>query len=142
MTVSVEAKWKANQEKVAFLKQFPGLLTSWIETIGQTIEDVKVFESKPNSAVLVFSDGSFAVVSLPAYEPQELTAGLREARGILEPKHPEAFAEYDRLDQIDKDAGRLARMENILGAIQNNLEQIPELKDRLRNLVHEWESKR
>ena len=140
--MSVEAKWKANQEKVAFLKKFPGLLTSWNETIGHTIEDVKIFKSKPNRAVLVFSDGSFAVVSLPVSEPQELTAGLLEARAILETRHSEAFAEYDRLDKIDKDAGRLARMENILGAIHNNLEQIPELKDRLRNLVHEWESKR
>ena len=82
------------------------------------------------------------VVSLPTSEPQELTAGLLEARDLLEPTHPEAFAEYDRLDQIDNNAGRIARMENILGAIRNNLEQIPELKDHIRQLVHEWESKR
>jgi len=140
--VSVEAKWKANQAKVSFLKQFPGLLTSWSQTIGHTIQNVKVIKSKPQSAVLIFSDGSFVVVSLPACEPQELTTGLLEARDLLEPQHPEAFAEYDRLDQVDKNAGRIARMENILGAIHNNLEQIPELKDRIRQLVHEWESKR
>ena len=140
--MSVEAKWKANQAKVSFLKQFPGLLTSWSQTIGHTIQNVKVNKSKPQSAVLIFSDGSFVVVSLPACEPQELTTGVLEARDLLEPQHPEAFAEYDRLDQVDKNAGRIARMENILGAIHNNLEQIPELKDRIRQLVHEWESKR
>ena len=140
--MSVESKWKANQEKVAFLKQFPGLLTSWHQTKGRTIEYVRIIDSKPNSAVLVFSDGSFAVVPFPAFEPQELTAGLLEARDIIEKTHPDAFAEYDRLDQIDKEAGRVARLENILGAIQNNLEQIPELKDRIQALVQEWESKR
>ncbi|UCE62540.1 MAG: hypothetical protein JSU59_06500 [Nitrospirota bacterium] len=140
--MSVEAKWKANQDKVSFLKQFPGLLTSWSQTIGHTIQHVKVLKSKPQRVVLIFSNGSFLVVSLPTCEPQELTAGLLEARDLLEAQHPEAFAEYDRLDQIDNHAGRVARMENILGAIHNNLEQIPELKDRLRQLVHEWESKR
>jgi hypothetical protein len=29
-------------------------------------------------------------------------------------------------------------LENILGAIHNNMEQIPELKDRLRELVKQW----
>ena len=140
--MSVEAKWKANQDKVAFLKQFPGLVTSWSQAIGRTIEDVKIIDSKPNTAVVMFSDGSFAVVSLPVVEPQELTAGLLEARDILENRHREAFAEYDRLDQIDKEAGRVARLENIVGAIQNNLEHIPELKDRIQALVQEWESKR
>jgi diglucosylglycerate octanoyltransferase len=33
---------------------------------------------------------------------------------------------------------RSARLEKILGAIENNLEQIPELKDRLRRLVDGW----
>jgi hypothetical protein len=140
--MSVEAKWKANQDKVSYLKQFPGLLTSWSQTIGHTIQHVKVIKSKPQRAVLIFSDGSFVIVSLPTSEPQELTAGLLEARNLLEPQHPEAFAEYDRLDRVDYHAGRIARMENILGAIHNNLEQIPELKDRLRQLVHDWESKR
>ena len=140
--MSVEAKWKANQDKVSFLKQFPGLLTSWSQAIGHTIRHVKVIKSKPQSAVLIFSDGSFVVVSLPTCEPQELTAGLQEARELLEPQHPKAFAEYDRLDRLDKNTGRIARLENILGAIHNNLEQIPELKDRIRQLVNEWDTKK
>jgi len=67
-----------------------------------------------------------------------LTEGLKAARGSLEPTHPEAYAEYDRLARTDKEALRTARLEKILGAIQNNLEQIPELKDRLRELIKEW----
>jgi hypothetical protein len=38
----------------------------------------------------------------------------------------------------DRDATRAARLEKIIGAIRNNLEQIPELKDRIRRLVKEW----
>ena len=48
------------------------------------------------------------------------------------------YAEYDRLVKLDKDALRSARMEKIVGAIENNLEQIPELKDRLKALIKEW----
>jgi len=38
----------------------------------------------------------------------------------------------------DREATRAARMDKIIGAIQNNLEQIPELKDRIKALVKEW----
>jgi hypothetical protein len=88
--------------------------------------------------VLVFNDGSFTIAPQPAPEPSELKEGLSAARPALEPTHPQAYAEYDRLARIDREATRSARLENILGAIQNNLEQIPELKDRLRDLVKQW----
>jgi hypothetical protein len=134
----VEEKWKANREKVAFMKKFPGLLTAWEQAHGKTIEAVAPLSSKAGAAVLVFSDGSFAVVPPPTPEPWELGEGLGAARRFLEFKHREAFAEYDRLTNQDKEALRAARLEKILGAIQNNLEQIPELKDRLLRLVDEW----
>ena len=38
----------------------------------------------------------------------------------------------------DKEAQKSARLSNILGAIQNNVDQIPELKDKLKALVKEW----
>ncbi|MGH7229742.1 MAG: hypothetical protein ACREJU_00050 [Nitrospiraceae bacterium] len=134
----VEEKWKANQAKVAFMKQFPGLTLAWEQMQGKTIESVAPLPSKPGAAVVVFSDGSFTVAPPLAPEPWQLTEGLRAARATLEPKHPEAYAKYDRLVGTDKEALRTARLEKILGAIQNNLEQIPELKDRLRELVKEW----
>ena len=138
--MSVEAKWKANQDKVAFLKTFPGLLNSWEQTAGRTLEHIVPIASKSGAAVLVFSDGTFLVAESPIFEPRELTEGLLGARSILEQNHPEGFAEYDRLNDHDKEAGRIARLENIIGAIQNNLEQIPELKDRIRSLAREWDS--
>jgi len=36
----IEDKWKANMEKVAFMKRFPGLLHSWDSLAGKTVEAV------------------------------------------------------------------------------------------------------
>ncbi|MEW6542141.1 MAG: hypothetical protein AB1411_00865 [Nitrospirota bacterium] len=134
----VEEKWKANQEKVAFMKRFPGLATSWEEVRGKAVTAVAGLPSRTGAAVLVFSDGSFAVAAPLAPEPWELTEALAAARPFLEATHSAAFAEYDRLVRQDREALRLARLEKIMGAIQNNLERIPELKERLRQLVNEW----
>ena len=57
---------------------------------------------------------------------------------IWNPNTETAYEDYDRLAKKDKEALRSARLEKIIGAIQNNLEQIPELKDRLKELVKEW----
>ncbi len=134
----IEEKWKANQEKVAFMKRFPGLTLSWEHAAGKTIATVIPLTGKPGSAVLIFQDGSFIVAPPLAPEPWELGEALRCARSDLEPQHPEAYAEYDRLVRRDKEALRSARLEKIIGAIENNLEQIPELKERLRQLVDRW----
>lgn len=134
----MEEKWKANMEKVAFMKRFPGLTGSWEQMQGKTIEAVAPLPSKPGAATLVFSDGSFVVAPPIDAQPHELGESLRTARPALEPKHQDAYREYDRLVKKDRDALKAARLEKIVGAIQNNLEQIPELKDRLRQLVNEW----
>lgn len=134
----IKDKWKANQEKVAFMKQFPGLLHSWDALDGKSVETVIGLKSKTGSAVVVFTDSSFTVVPPMAVEPYEIVEALTVARKHLEPKHRTAYAEHDRLVQKDKDAQKSARLSNILGAIQNNVEQIPELKERLKDLVKEW----
>ena len=139
--MSIEAKWKANQDKAAFLKNFPGLLSSWKETIGQTIEHVALLPSENGTAMVIFSNATFAVAPAITIEPRDLKAGLSVGRTALESKHPQAFAEYDRLSALDRETGRQARMENILGAINNNLDQIPELKDHIRTLVQTWDQK-
>jgi hypothetical protein len=134
-----EDKWKANQEKVAFTKQFPGLILNWKSCESKTIETVVPLTGKPGASVIVFTDGAFTVAPLLAPEPWELGQALLDARKFLEPKHRDAYRDYDRLVMRDKEALRSARLEKIIGAIQNNIEQIPELKDRLRQLVKEWE---
>ena len=136
--MSVEEKWKANLEMVAFMKQFPGLLGTWGALVGKTVEVVIPLKGKQGAAVLVCSDGTFTIVPLMAPEPYELGEALVVARAVLEPVHQAAYVEYDRLVKKDKDALKSARVEKILGAIHNNLEQFPELKDRLKELVKEW----
>ncbi|HXX73900.1 MAG TPA: hypothetical protein VEI50_02110 [Nitrospiraceae bacterium] len=134
----IEDKWKANMEKVAFMKRFPGLLNSWDSLTGKSVEAVIELKSKSGSAVVVFTDGSFIIVPPPSAEAYELGEALTAARQYLELKHPEAYAEHDRLVKKDKEAQKSARLSNILGAIRNNVDQIPELKDKLKALVKEW----
>jgi len=136
--MAVEEKWKANLEKVAFMKQFPGLLGNWEALAGKTIKAVISLKGKQGAAVLVCTDGTFTIVPPMAPEPYELGEALAVARTLLESTHRTAYVEYDRLVKKDKDALKSARVDKILGAIQNNLEQIPELKDRLKELVKEW----
>ncbi len=136
--MAVEEKWKANLEKVAFMKQFPGLLGNWEVLEGKTIKAVIPLKGKQGAAVLVCTDGSLTIVPAMAPEPYELGEALVVARMLLEPAHRTAYVEYDRLVKKDRDALKSARVDKILGAIQNNLEQHPELKDRLKELVKEW----
>ena len=136
--MAIEEKWKANLGKVAFMKQFPGLLEGWEALAGKTITDVIPLKGKQGAAVLVCADDTFTILPPMATEPYELGEALTVARSLLEPAHQQAYVEYDRLAKKDKDALMAARADKILGAIQNNLEQIPELKNRLKELVKEW----
>jgi diglucosylglycerate octanoyltransferase len=136
--MATEDKWKANLEKVAFMKQFPGLLGAWEALKGKTIEAVIPLRGKQGAAAIICSDGTFTVAPPMATEPYELGETLTTGRELLEPKHRQAYVEYDRLAKNDKDALKQARLEKIIGAIENNLEHIPELKERLKALVKEW----
>lgn len=136
--MAVEEKWKANQEKVAFTKQFPGLTLDWHTCTGKTVQAVVALTGKQGAAVVIFTDGSFTIVPPLTPDAWEFGQALLDARAHLEPKHQAAYVEYDRLSKKDKDALKSARADKIIGAIENNLEQIPELKDRLKALVKEW----
>ncbi|HJT21980.1 MAG TPA: hypothetical protein VJ746_15995 [Nitrospira sp.] len=136
--MAAEDKWKANLEKVAFMKQFPGLVRDWPSLKGKTVRDVVPLAGKQGAFVVVFTDGTFTVAPPMAVEPYELSEALTVARDQLEPAHQAAYVEYDRLVTKDREALKAARLEKIIGAVQNNLQHIPELKDRLKALVKEW----
>ena len=136
--MSTEDKWKANMEKVAFTKRFPGLLLDWQSCEGKTVGSVVPLTGKPGAAVIVFTDATYTIAPPVAPEPWALGQALVDARAQLEPSQPAAYAEYDRLVKRDKEALKSARVEKILGAIHNNVEQLPELKDRLKALIKEW----
>jgi hypothetical protein len=135
-----EGKWKANLEKVAYLKSFPGWLSSWKQGVGSTIEHIIPIPEQHAHTVVLLSQGKFIVTPQAHTEPQMVTAGLLAARPQLEPMHAKAFQHYDHLTQLDQEAGRTARLENILNAIDNNLERIPELKTHIRALVSQWDN--
>jgi hypothetical protein len=134
-----EDKWKANMEKVAFAQQFPGLVLNWRACEGKTIHAVLPLTGKPGTMVIVFGDASFTIVPPLTPEPWAIGQALIDARAQLEPAHQAAYEEYDRLVKKDREALKTARLEKIVGAIHNNLEQIPELKNRLKELVKEWQ---
>src|SRR5512139_3835417 len=102
--MAVEEKWKANQEKVAFTKQFPGLTLDWKLCEGKTVQAVIPMTGKQGAAVVVFADGSYTVVPPLMPEPWELGQALVDARAHLEPTHTDAYIEYDRLVKKDRDA--------------------------------------
>lgn len=72
-------------------------------------------------------------------EPADLIAALLAARPALESRHGRAYEALDRYIASDKETQRMARLENIMGAIRNNLPQIPELKDALRRFLEDRE---
>src|SRR4029079_7039872 len=112
--MAVEDKWKANRDKVAFMKQFPGLLGNWEALAGETIKAVIALKGKQGTAVLVCTEGTFKSVPPRAPEPYELGEALAVARTILEPTHQAAYVEYDRLVRKDRAALRSARVDKIL----------------------------
>ncbi|MCA9461957.1 MAG: hypothetical protein KC563_13640 [Nitrospira sp.] len=134
-----EDKWKSNQRKVDFLKTFPGLTSTWEQAHGLQLESSIPFPDKKAYTALVFSQGHFGVSSFLQNEPQLLSKGLQLVRPFIEKYRPESFTRYDHLHALDQEMGRQARLQNIMNAITNNMEAMPELKSRIRDLVRQWE---
>ena len=132
--MSVDEVWKANQEKVTFVKQFPGRVHTWDEVAGKKIE--KVFSLPGRSGtILVFHDHTFVVVPRLDPDPADLLAGVMAARSELEAGNITQYQELDRLVQRERDLLRQARLEKILGAVTHNMPAIPELKEELLKLL-------
>ncbi len=135
----VEKKLRVNAKKVSFVKSFPGRLKNWDETIGKTIKEiVNLDEGKPG--LVIFSDASFFFVSSSEQEPALLLRSLLAAQTYLESHYQEAYKTLAQLIEEDKEMQRMARLENIMGAIENNLPQIPELKNALKQFLEKLPS--
>ncbi len=131
---NIEGKWQANQAKVTFVKQFPGLLSDWDGCVGKTVKQVIPLAKCPG-AVLLIEDGAFAIVAPPSQDPVAIQDGLATAKEALCIHYADAYAELERLTARDRELTRQSRLEKILGAIQNNLPAIPELKQEIRMLL-------
>ena len=130
----LEEKWKANQEKVAFAKRFPGLKKTWEECEGKRLIHVITLE-KHKGAVLIMEDMTFTIVSTIDPDPAPLQEGILLAKEYLAQTYEAAYQELERLTELDRDLTRRSRLEKILGAIQNNISQIPDLKNEIRQLL-------
>lgn len=121
---------------MAFAGEFPGRILNWQDARGKTVDAVI-----PSTGVttVVFADGSFLIASLDAPSPAEVLTALSDSRARLEPFHRDAYATLDRLTTLDRDLTRRARLEKILGAIRHNAQEIPELKDAVRDLIASWD---
>jgi len=132
--VFVEKKILKNSEKVSFVKAFPGRLKDWEAAVGKHIRDVVKLE-KGAAGLVIFSDASFLPVSCSGQEPGLLLRLLLAAQPLLAPHYPGAYARLAQLIAEDKEMQRMARLENIMGAIKNNLPQIPELREALKDFL-------
>jgi hypothetical protein len=131
---SIEEKWAANEEKAAFIKTFPGLFLSWSEAAGKKIQ--KILPLKDGvGAVLLMEDSTFTVVSKIDPTIHQIYEGIQSLRPELESRLSGVYRGLDEKVFRDKEMARKARLEKILGAIQNNMAQIPELKEEIEKLI-------
>ena len=129
-------KWQANMEKVAFAKQFPGLLRDWTEAKGKRIASIVPLAGRPGQVIL-FDDRTFLVAGLLGPEPADLLNGIVAAAKPLEEWYPEAFARLNELKEKDERLTQQARQEKILGAIRHNAGSLPGLKEAIAKLLKE-----
>lgn len=130
-------KWGANIDKVSFARLFPCLLQEWEQAVGKRIVSVMHPQGAPDVQVVVFDDNTVLLAATGKARPQpaEILACLRFMRGQLQPFYPEAYRELDKLEQADLELKRQARLQNILGAVRNNIGGIPELYQELPALL-------
>lgn len=117
------------------LEQFPGRLAGWDAAVGKTVTAVAPVASRDRQFAVAFTDGSFLLTRPVEAAPEAVEAALAGLRDAMEAHHREAYAILDRLQAEEAEAMRLARMEKVLGAVQTNLPQIPELRAELLRLL-------
>jgi len=127
-----QAALECRREKAEHVLAFPGLLRSWVEAAGKRVERVV---KHADVCLVVFDDGCSLVARSGPDRADDLLAVLQAARGALEPHQAAAYAELDRLAAAEREAMRLARMEKVLGAVETNLPQVPELREELKRLL-------
>jgi diglucosylglycerate octanoyltransferase len=128
-----EAAMERRKARAEFVRDFPGRLESWVQAVGKSV--IHVHGGRDGGTLVLFHDGTFLVTGPWTGSPDDLQVLLLEARLAIEPHQPAAYAQLDALRGAEAEAMRLGRMEKVLGAVQNNLAQIPELREALLNLL-------
>lgn len=131
---SIEQKWAANEVKTAFIKSFPGLFLSWSQCTGKRI--VKIVPLRDGiGSVLLMEDGTFTVAGRIDPTIHQILEGIQALRPELESRFLQAYRDLDEKIALEKEMTRKARLEKILGAIQNNMAELPELKEEISKLL-------
>jgi hypothetical protein len=129
-------KWKAAAAKVAFAKEFPGLLRAWEEAKGKTVHSIVPLEGRLGWVVL-FEDKTFLVTGGADPDPADLLNGIAAAGDLLQRWHPDAFTRLESLKARDVALTSEARQEKILSAIRHNAPNLPGLKEAVAKLLKE-----
>jgi diglucosylglycerate octanoyltransferase len=130
-----EAALAKRADRTRYLECFPGRLPGWDAAVGKTVAAVARIAGRVEQLAVAFSDGTFLLTRPAEMTPEAVEAALVGLRAILELHHAAAFATLDRLQAEEAEAMRLARMEKVLGAVQSNLPQIPELRSELLRIL-------
>lgn len=128
MTSKTEEKWRINRQKNEFARTIPGKVSpSTFKVRYRTF-----LPSSKSIELCVYENNTFSLSDEKAFEDAQLVIETVElVRPYLEQSYPEFYQEYDKWAALDKEATRKARLEKILGAIANNMAEIPELKDEI-----------
>ncbi len=130
-----EQKWAASEEKTRFAKAFPGLLTD-AEVLKTKIIESQILLNANGWTLTIFTDKTFTFEPIHLDDVPKFMAALRESRTHLYDFHKAAFDELERLTKRDQELTRLSRMEKILGAIVNNIVELPSLYDDVTNVLN------
>jgi hypothetical protein len=127
-----EIALQRRKEKQRYVLEFPGRLAGWAQAPGKTVETV--VEAACGSVVL-FTDGTFVVTATPIEGTEPLLEALQAARDCLGRHHAGALTELDHRISAEREAMRLARVEKVVGAVETNLTNSPELREQLAKLL-------
>lgn len=135
MPSKVENKWRINREKNAFAKKLREFSLT-----EQQPNQVEVSLNEPCD-VKAYTDGTLWLSDKNVWDnPEKTWIIINELRDWLELYHPDYLEKLDQWKAKDKEAARQARLAKIMGAIGNNLDDLPELKDEILKLAEMIES--
>ena len=130
MPSKVENKWHINREKNAAAKKLRNL------SLAEHHAKHVAFCFEEPCYVEAYTDGTLWVGDGTIwYYPEKIWEVIDKLEAWLKDHHPAFHQELDEWRQKDQEAARQARLAKIMGAIGNNLEDLPELKDEIVKLA-------
>ncbi len=135
MASEVENKWRINREKNAAVRQLAEFAFA-----DQQSKEVEIRFEEP-CCIECYANGTLWVADEKVWDkPEKIWQIVYKLRDWLNKHHPQYLDKVDEWEAKDKEAARKARLAKIMGAIGNNLDDLPELKDEIVKLGRMIES--